>query len=597
MQGKIILLLITLMTASFQYSFAGTKTWTGLAGDGLWATTTNWSGNSAPTASDDVVLDNAVVAADYTVTLPITAVTVKTISITPAGGHTILLLLPVGNTADPAFTVTGPGYGIIIDNGGILKNASGRSTGTPLAIGDSIRINNGGRYIHNSRTASATSIIQYLSKAPGTEKGIFEFDVPGGANYAVSITNRVYGTLVFSAAANGSSRAYTGTGANQLTVNGNLEINAGATFNVDLSGTNGNVLVKGNYIQNGGVFNIAGVANNTVVKIAGNLQQSATGSITETDAGLPVIELNGTTPQAVALRGTITNSVLFRINNPSGILLQAPLSLPYKLDLVKGAFTTSSANLLTLLPDCAVIADSSSANSFIDGPLRKEGLLNTPYFLFPVGKPADMHWVELKQATGNFTVEFIKSDPHGLSTAFDTSIAAVSNTGYWIITPDAVPAASAYTGLAYYGPNNAGITDMNTARVAQLSGGIWMSRGNTGFTGNAGAAGSVTSQWLNPFPNGTNYYTLGAAAVQNALAIVQDPQTNSTKLLVKASRKTEWKIALFNMQGVQLRTFRLIAPAGNTFTTIDLAGLPAGVYLLMACDGKDKCMVRPFLKQ
>src|SRR6185369_15007627 len=107
------LLFITIVPASFQHSLAITKTWTGLAGDGLWASAANWNGNMAPAPSDDVVLNNSVVRTDYTVTLPNTAVAVKTILLSPLAGHMIMLVLPAGNMADPALTVTGPGYGII----------------------------------------------------------------------------------------------------------------------------------------------------------------------------------------------------------------------------------------------------------------------------------------------------------------------------------------------------------------------------------------------------------------------------------------------------------------------------------------------------
>ena len=610
------LLFITVIPAIAQNSFAFTKTWTGLAGDGLWSSATNWNNNSLPAATDDVVLDNSIVTADYIVTLPNTAVSIKTLSLSPAIAHIIRLVLPVTNTVAPALTVSGPGYGIVINSGGIFRNQSGLSSGASLSIADSIRINNNGRYIHSSRSPSAASIVQLLSKAPGTERGIFEYDVPGGAIYDVSVTRRTYGTLALSAAAAGVNRTYTGSGANQLTVNGNLEINAGVTFRLDLTGNSGNVSIYGDYIQNGGVFNIANGPNTTIVKIAGHLQQSATGNITETDAGLPVIELNGAAAQAVALRGSITNSIVFRMNNPAGAYLQSSLSLPYKLDLAAGVLTTSPASLLTLAAGCTVSADSSSSNSYVDGPLRKEGLSNTPWFLFPVGKSATMQWAGLKNATGNVTIEYIRTDPHNLNTVFDSTITAITNLGYWLITPDASPVASAYISFCYTGPNNAGITDMTALRIAQLSGGIWTNRGNTGFTGSAGAAGSVTSEWLNPLAGVTAYFTLASAATQHPLAIEPPgtvgpsvnnnisprwdfriaPIANNMKLMLRAVQKTRLDILLFNMQGAQLKRFQVNAAEGNTIADIDLTGLAAGIYVLMAHDEKGRAMARPFVK-
>lgn len=46
--------------------------WTGIGGDGLWMTNTNWSGctgGGAPASGDDVVFDHTTVAGSYVVTL------------------------------------------------------------------------------------------------------------------------------------------------------------------------------------------------------------------------------------------------------------------------------------------------------------------------------------------------------------------------------------------------------------------------------------------------------------------------------------------------------------------------------------------------
>ena len=74
---------------------------------------------------------------------------------------------------------------------------------------------------------------------------------------------------------------------------------------------NGNIIINGNYIQNGGTFNISiGAGDNSIVKINGNITQTSR-VITETNTGLPVIELDGTAQQTVSMQGTITNSVSF----------------------------------------------------------------------------------------------------------------------------------------------------------------------------------------------------------------------------------------------------------------------------------------------
>ena len=190
----------------FKNGFAVTKTWTGFANDGLWSSPANWSDNTVPLATDDVLLDNSNLTGSYTVILPNTAVTIKTVTITPLSVNTIQLILPSSNTIENAFTISGPGYGLTINSGGIFKNSSGVSSGTPVNIADSIKINNGGKYIQNAQGTHASNVA-VLSKAAGTEKGIFEFDVPATGSYSISFSNRTYGTLVLSSAAAGGNRS------------------------------------------------------------------------------------------------------------------------------------------------------------------------------------------------------------------------------------------------------------------------------------------------------------------------------------------------------------------------------------------------------
>lgn len=94
--------------------------WVGSAGDGQWATASNWVGNIVPSAGDDVLLDNTSVTGNYTVSLPgsTETITVKSIVIEPASANTIQLVIPAASTAAPALAVTGPGYGITINAGG-----------------------------------------------------------------------------------------------------------------------------------------------------------------------------------------------------------------------------------------------------------------------------------------------------------------------------------------------------------------------------------------------------------------------------------------------------------------------------------------------
>lgn len=515
-----------LLTCGFFFflanGFSSVKTWTGSAGDGNWATALNWSGGTTPNSSDDVLLDNSIKTGSYSISLPISAVIVKTVTISPSINNTIELVLPASNMQAPAFTATGPGYGLLINTGGIFRNSSGAPSSTTVDISDSIRINNGGKYIHNTQRSHASNIA-VLSKMPGTETGIFEFNVPGTQSYTVSITNRTYGTLVFNANASpGGVRTYLGSGSNPLNIRGDLQIGIGVTLKIDLATEKGNINLNGDLIQSGGLLDLASGPDSTILKIKGNLIQSSGSMITESSTGLPVIELNGSTPQSISMHGTISNSIIFRMNDAAGAVLQSPLSLPYKLELIKGNITTTSNNLLTLQSGCSISVDSTIANkSFINGPLRKQGLFAAEYFLLPVGKPNEYRWLELKNATGNFNVEFISGDAKGLSTSYGAGVDHISSHGYWVVEPDASPSASAKLELSFADASGSGVTDMATLRASQLSSGIWVDRNNTFTTGTAGASGSVLSENITVFSSNAKQFVLASSVPnQNPLPVI-----------------------------------------------------------------------------
>ncbi len=486
--------------------------WDGEGGDGQWDNATNWTGNTLPSITDDVVLDNSFVSGNYTVTLPVSAaVTISTLHLKPGAGNSIRFEIPATSTITPAFTVTGPGYGLIIDSGGVFINASGATSSSAISVRDSLRINNGGQYIHRTRTTHA-AMVTLLSKQPGTENGIFTFNVPGGG-YTIASTNRTYGTLVLSSEASGGSQSYATTAANPFTINGNLVIETGVICNLNVSAP---TRINGNLVQHGGVFNLASQSNNNTVFVKGHCLQTG-GTITETGSGLPAIEFNGSINQDVQITA-ISNSVAMRVNNSAGISLLADLSLPYQLHLVDGTVNNPSF-LLTLQAGCTLVADSLPNNRFINGALKKEGLLGNEHFLFPVGKGNSKRWIALKNSTGSVTAAFFKSNPKALATTPVNGIHHTSSIEYWSVLADAVAAPPAKIELSFDNVNSGGVTDLAALRVAQLVGGAWTESGNTATTGSAGAAGSVVSNDLPAFST-IDYFTLGSsAALQNALPL------------------------------------------------------------------------------
>jgi hypothetical protein len=487
------------------------KKWDGEAGNNQWSSALNWTGNAVPTATDNVVLDNSIIPGNYSVFLPSTAVTVRTITITPSASKTIELTLPSTNSLLPGLTVTGPGYGLVINSGGTFRNSSGSGTGTTVRVTDSIRINNDGRYVHNTSSGHTTNV-QTLATIAGTESGIFELDIPS-ASSTISLSGRTFGKLVLRSAAAGGSCNYTAAGTSRVNIRNTLDIGAGVNFNLNCSDT---IFVGGDFLQDAGTLNLGNSTRSVVLSIQQNATQNTGGIITESGTGTQTILMNGPGFQLVAFRGTISNQVVLVKDGPGVLWSKAPVSLPYKLQLKNGRVLTSQG-LITLQAACAIEADTLATNSFIDGPLKKDGLNNQP-FLFPVGKSGTMRWAQLRNATGNFTVEYFRSDPETLSSINGPGIHHVSSVEYWDVTTTS--SSSAEVKLSFMHPGSGAITNLSSLRVARLINGIWEDAGNTAVSGTPGSDGWVSSIAAGGFSANSKSFALASATgLENPLPL------------------------------------------------------------------------------
>ena len=482
----------------------GQVKWDGGGGDGLWNTPANWIGDFIPVATDEVVLDHSFISGNYIVTLPsgMTTVTVRTLVISPSPTGTIELRLPLLNTAVPAFTATGSVYGLEIHEGGIFRNSSGASAGTPIDISDSIKIHNGGLFIHNTARAHANNVT-VLSKAPGTEQGSFEFDVPGGAGYTVSIAGRVYGNLILSAAAAGGAKSYTSTGVTAVSINGQFRIKPGANYSLNF---NGGFIVHGDFVHDGNVFDISGGLHSNRINLRKNV--SVAGIITETGTGFPVIEFDGTIAQGFSVTGAITDSVGVRLNNAAGVTLQTPLSILYKLELVRGNIKTTSTNILTVHDNAT--CGGSSADSFVEGPMRKRGDDN---FQFPIGKQGSYAAVSISGTGGSiddeFEAEYFLGSP-GMtfgSAIENPPLVRISALEYWKVDC-LVGTAPKKISLSVGTFSDATLLEKLVVTRWDVPGNLWKDAGNTAYSGIA--TGTLTSNDLSTF----GVFTI-ASTIQN----------------------------------------------------------------------------------
>jgi len=525
------------------------KQWDGEGGDGYWETALNWSDNTIPSSTDDVVLDNSIIFSSFTVTVngSIGTIQCKSLRILPGGLNKIILTIPSSNLNGIAFSTTGSGYTIELNAGAELVNASGASSGVILGISDSMKINNGAKYIHRTPRGNAT-ILNSLSSAPGTESGIVEFDVKvASGSYIVSLTNRIFGNLVFSSAHNGGPIGYVSNGSNPVIIRGDLTIKPQVSVSVGFDDT---IKLRGNLFHEGNVFNLSNNGNPTVLNIQGNIKTASGSTITETNTAKPVILFTGNIFQQIEMNGLVTNEIIFKLRKQGNVKLNAPLLLPYILELRKGILQTDATNLLTLDINSEIQVDSALLDSsFINGPVRKLGLNARDHFLFPVGKGDKMRWIELKNAVGDFTIEFFKLTPYSVSSVMN-GIDHISSIEYWTVQSSG--AAAAGVELSFDNVNSGGVTDMSTLRVAQLQDG-WSNQGNTGTTGSAGGSGSVISVPISIFTQQTKYFTLASTVFnQNPLPakwikLKIDP--SQQQLIFKWNIPANWHPIQFTFEG------------------------------------------------
>ncbi|MFN5421867.1 MAG: T9SS type A sorting domain-containing protein [bacterium] len=228
------------------------KKWDGEAGDGSWNSERNWFPDGVPDSSEAVTLDNTIITSSYTVTISSDTTTVKlhSLIIHPSNGISITMEIPKSNKAVPALSVFSNKLSITIAKAGLLINKSDAVAGNTILMNGKIRIEDGGRYSHQTQRGNAY-IITKLVSSPGTEKGVVEFDIPGNASYPISISGRQYGSLWLNSG-NKEKRIYTGSGNNDLMIRGDLIINDSVSFNSSLTG---NIFLSGN-INNKGILSI-----------------------------------------------------------------------------------------------------------------------------------------------------------------------------------------------------------------------------------------------------------------------------------------------------------------------------------------------------
>ncbi len=533
--------------------------WDGEGNDGRWENALNWAPDILPGPADAVLLDHSLVPARYEVVLPAEQVTVRSISIDPGGGDTIELRLPASSLAAPSLVVEGATYGLTIHRKGIFRNQSGATAGTALSIADSIRILNGGKFVHSSASGHA-SLVEVLSAAPGTESGVLEFDSPN-ASTTLSFSGRVFGALSLRSAARGMPLNYTAAGTRPVQIRGNLELDQGVQLNLNFSDT---IAVAGDLLQAGGTLNLGTTARSVVFAVKGDVLQGESGLITATGTGTPVLLLSGDAERKVDLAGALTGAVTLTKRGAGAAVLLSPLTIGHGLRLEKGVLVSSAESPLIFLPGSRLEVDSLGTQGFVQGPVRREGLLEES-FLFPVGGNGVMRWLAVDQATGSFTVEYHRGDPYRLSSAMGDGLHHISQLEYWEVSAENPVSDQALLKLSFHDPNSGGVTDMEQLRGGQLDQGVWRDAGTVAFAGSPGADGWVSVGPVGGLAAGQHFFALASAVGP------ENPLPLSDILLKGMAGNGGVELSWQHAASLFIREFELQTSADNrNFFTVDV---------------------------
>lgn len=455
-------------------------------GDNLsWNDPFNWQHDQVPQPTDDVLLDQSFQSQNYEVRLPDgnVLVSLSRLQIKPSNGKSIQLTLPLTNTANPAFLLTGSGDALVLDSGAIFLNTSGASSGTPVMVSSDnfFRINNGGHYIHRTPRGHTNNFVTRLSTQPGTEKGIFSFDVPGtpGTSYVLSGSGRTFGSLHLMGMAAGGNKTYVSSGINRLSIRGDFQLLNGADYTHNIQNQLG---VEGLlFVDTGSVLNLSSGSYPAELLTGGAIHLK--GSIVETGTGKPGILFKGAQWQTVRMDPGAAfsgDSLWMRVDNPQGIELESPVRVPYQFIFSNGQVNAEVGRPLVFPFSSHWIGAGS--NSHVNGPVMKEGNID---FVFPIGEggfyaPVKVHASAEGLATDNWEISYHRQNPWQVEAAtLDPELSHISQVEYWQVST-----------VEHAAPRQMDImvgemsfaNDAASLRVAFNKGeGSWQNNGQSGF--------------------------------------------------------------------------------------------------------------------
>ncbi|MBI5727619.1 MAG: hypothetical protein HY965_07185 [Ignavibacteriales bacterium] len=347
--SKLIKKMILCIVFLGSFSFAQKNlTWRSTS-DVSWAVAANWYDEDAsavsttvPGTNDMVKIDNSR-GATVNPTVNTAANVIKQLTV----GNGFVLTISGTNTATLSVGDNSSGnYDVIIQNGGAILNTSTAGSGSPFTVKtpstDVMRIENGGKYTHNTARSFSTPF-------PNASRS---FDASSTVEFtqasatAISMSGSTYGNLIISSTA---AKSFTNSVSGSVTINGTLTVTpATTTFTTSITGAH---TIK--HIANSGTIvfsstaalSITGdVSNNGTITFNAGSNLTFNGS--STISGTSSVSLNN----GAAISSTATVTLNRALSIPTGKTFTVSGTLHCATSAVDGAggMTVNSSGLVTL---------------------------------------------------------------------------------------------------------------------------------------------------------------------------------------------------------------------------------------------------------
>jgi hypothetical protein len=274
-------------------------------------------------------------------------------------------------------------------------------------------------------------------------------------------------------------------------IDGDLMIRNDVNSRLDVSASNYQLNLAGNWIN-----------NNSVTALSFNQENGK-------------VIFDGNSAQSLNLAAATHNETFYNleIKNTSGLTLNGPVIVSSNLNFVTGTISSSAVNTLQL-GNLATATGAGNA-SFVSGPVIKTG---NQAFTFPVGRNAVYAPLSISapaSSTDQFTAEYFAASPNSLYnvSSKDASLDHISICEYWTLARTG-GSSGVSVGLGWDN-RSCGVTSLPDLRIARWNGTQWKDHGNGGTTGNTTAGTISSSSALSSF----GPFTLSSISTTNPLPI------------------------------------------------------------------------------